>query len=76
MAITVIAQYRTIGGATVELTEGPDEITGRRGGCPVSSQSFFFDPAMIGQRMEGYVTRSADAWAQKHASTCRAVPCA
>ncbi|MFC8423969.1 hypothetical protein ACFUN7_24340 [Streptomyces sp. NPDC057236] len=70
----VIARYLTVGGATVDLTEKPDEITGVCWGCLSETNRFHFDPMCEGRRMESYVTRQADAWAQAHAEKCRALP--
>ncbi|MET7457688.1 hypothetical protein ABZT03_38735 [Streptomyces sp. NPDC005574] len=70
----VIARYLTVGGATVELVEKPDEITGNCNGCPDESHTFHFDPCCTGARMERFVTSQASQWAQAHAEKCRALP--
>lgn len=70
----VIARYLTVGGATVDLTDGPDQITGTCNGCPTDPRRFSYDPMCEGRRMEDYVTREAAHWAQGHAERCRAMP--
>lgn len=72
----IIARYLTVGGATVELTDGPKLITGTCTGCPEEAwpTPFHYDPSMTGYRMEGWVRQGAASWAQAHAETCRALP--
>lgn len=70
----VIARYLTVGGATVDLTETPAEITGVCHGCPDENQRFSFDPMCEGIRMASFVTSQATGWAQAHAEKCRALP--
>lgn len=70
----VVARYLTVGGATVDLVEKSDEITGSCNGCPNESHSFHFDPCCTGDRMEQFVTSQATGWAQTHAGKCRAMP--
>jgi hypothetical protein len=71
-----IARYLTVGGAIVELTDGPDSIKGTCAGCPESEwpYPFSYDPMCEGFRMESYTRHGATAWAQAHAEKCRAMP--
>ena len=72
----VIARYLTVAGALVELTDGPDHITGTCTGCPKEAwpYPFSYDPTCSGFRMDSYVKRDATSWAQNHAGQCRALP--
>jgi hypothetical protein len=71
-----LARYTTVGGALVELTDGPKLITGTCTGCPEAAwpTPFHYDPSMTGYRMESWVRQGAANWAQAHAEKCRALP--
>ena len=70
----VVARYLTVAGATVDLTEKPDEILCVCHGCPDEQRHFSFDPMCEGLRMVSFATSEATSWAQSHAEKCRALP--
>jgi hypothetical protein len=75
----IVAQYLTVGGATVEIqaVDSPDIVyTAACTGC-AEKQPFTSGDARYGTNGE-YAVRQviaeARAWAQPHASVCRALP--
>ncbi|MGI5422964.1 hypothetical protein [Actinomadura luteofluorescens] len=72
----VIARYVTVGGATVDITEidrnerggGVYETVATCTGCPTGRERFHWEQGK--DKADG----EARAWAQQHASECRAVP--
>lgn len=87
-----LARYLTVGGATVDLTEHPDDpepaTLATCTGCNAERTSTWYlayfaaplgknypqQPATARSDARNHAEKEARAWAQQHASTCRAMP--
>jgi hypothetical protein len=73
----VIAQYLTVGGATVDITKHRTSVTAHCNGCPDTSSNHWWpddDSPYNVEAQERMAIEAARRWAQSHASTCRAMP--
>ncbi|MFD7065916.1 hypothetical protein ACFV97_01615 [Streptomyces sp. NPDC059913] len=78
----VIARYRTVGGATVDITHDtlylydtePNVSTAQCGGCEAYSNEEWGPHAYRHDNGSSGADSDARQWAQAHAETCRAMP--
>lgn len=74
----VIARYLTVGGDIVDITQTEQDVRAHCHGCPdaVSGSRWTapFRSDLTGPDSAAQATQEAAAWAQRHASTCRAMP--